>query len=63
MSKECVLYKGIYSNEMVGYTTHKRMVCAAELLGKNELSIIEIAGSRDMRARANLQLPFAGSSV
>lgn len=57
------MYKGIYSNEVVGYTTHKCKVCAAELLEKNELSIIEIAGSVGYESQSKLHLPLAGSSV
>ena len=54
---------GVFGQSISRYTTHKRMVYAAELLEKSELSVIEIAGSVGYESKVNLRLLSDGSSV
>ena len=49
---------GVFGQSIARYTTHKRMMCAAELLEKNELSIIEIAGSVGYESQSKFASAF-----
>ena len=49
---------GVFGQSIARYTTHKRMVYAAELLEKTELSIIEIAGSVGYESQSKFASAF-----
>lgn len=49
---------GVFGQSISRYTTHKRMVYAAELPEKSELSVIEIAGSVGYESQSKFASAF-----
>ncbi len=51
-------FSGVFGQSISRYTAHKRMMYAAELLGKNELSVIEIAGNVGYESQSKFASAF-----